>query len=68
MAGPSSLPEGFDERTSAEMRSIARATFLHALAESSISRAFEANVSNSRGVLRICDDLYDLSAYSRVFV
>jgi len=62
------VPDSFDERVSAEMRSTARAIFLHALAESSISRAFEANVNNSRGVLRICDDLYDLGAYSRLFV
>jgi glycerate 2-kinase len=52
----------------AEMRSVARGIFLHALGESSISRAFEANVNNSRGVLRVCQDLYDLRAYSRVFV
>src|SRR5437868_8564395 len=58
----------FNHDAGAEMRSSARAIFLHALAESSISRAFEANIDNSRGVLRICDDLYDLSAYSRVFV
>ena len=57
-----------DARTSTEIRSTARAIFLHALAESGISRAFEANIENNRGVLRICEDLYDLSAYSHVFV
>jgi hydroxypyruvate reductase len=51
-----------------EMRSTARAIFLHALAESSIARAFEANIENNRGVLRIVEDLYDLSAYPHVFV
>jgi glycerate 2-kinase len=60
--------EFFNHDAGAEMRSSARAIFLHALAESSISGAFEANINNSRGVLRICDDLYDLSAYSHVFV
>src|SRR5438874_4879652 len=56
------------ERAAHEMRAIARDLFLHALAETSIAKAFERNVSYSRGVLRVCDDLYDLGAYNRVFV
>ena len=36
--------------------------------ESSISSAFQRHVSSERGVLRICDDLYDLNSYGRVFV
>ena len=52
----------------AEMRSTAGHVFAHAVAESSVERAFQRNVICERGVLRICDDLYDLSSYQRVFV
>jgi hydroxypyruvate reductase len=50
------------------MRSTAREIFLHALAECSIEKAFARHLSCDRGVLRVCDDLYPLSSYSRVFV
>jgi len=52
----------------AGMKEIARHIFEHALSESSISRAFSRQVQCERGVLRICDDLYDLNSYSRFFV
>ncbi|MBI2678610.1 MAG: DUF4147 domain-containing protein [Candidatus Koribacter versatilis] len=61
-------PEPQSERAAHEMRSTARDLFLHALAETSIPKAFERHVSYARGVLRVCDDLYDLGAYNRVFV
>ena len=48
--------------------STARDIFLHALAESSIEKAFERNVEYSRGVLRIGQDLHDLGSYNRVRV
>ena len=48
------------------MRSLAREIFLHALAEASIAKAFDRHVYYDRGVLRVCDDLYDLKSYSRV--
>jgi hydroxypyruvate reductase len=48
------------------MRSAAREIFLHALSEASIEKAFDRQVHYQRGVLRICDDLYDLKSYSRV--
>src|SRR5258708_19982832 len=48
------------------MRVAAREMFLHALAEASIEKAFERHVSYKRGVLRVCDDLYNLQSYSRV--
>ncbi|MGA9043212.1 MAG: DUF4147 domain-containing protein [Terriglobales bacterium] len=51
-----------------EMRVTARHLFEHALTESSIDRAFERHVHCERGVLRICEDLYDLNSYARVFV
>ena len=48
------------------MRSIARDIFLHALSEASIEKAFDRHVNYQRGVLRVCDDLYDLNAHPRV--
>lgn len=49
-------------------RATARAIFDHALREASIPKAFARHVSCDRGILRVCDDLYDLNAHSRVFV
>jgi glycerate 2-kinase len=48
------------------MRSAAREIFLHSLAEASIEKAFDRHVHYQRGVLRVCDDLYDLNSHSRV--
>jgi glycerate 2-kinase len=50
------------------MKEIARHIFDHALRESSISRAFSRHLHCKRGVLRICEDLYDLNSYNRVLV
>jgi glycerate 2-kinase len=50
------------------MKEIARHIFDHALRESSISRAFSRHVHCERGVLRVCEDVYDLNSYSRVLV
>ncbi len=50
------------------MRVTARHLFQHALAESSIDRAFEKHVTCERGVLRVREDLYDLHTYHRVLV
>ena len=51
-----------------QMRGTARKIFLHALAEASIASGFARHVHCERGVLRVCEDLYDLQAYSRVVV
>jgi glycerate 2-kinase len=51
-----------------QMRDAAREIFHQALAEASISMAFARHVHCERGVLRVCEDLYDLQAYSRVLV
>jgi glycerate 2-kinase len=51
-----------------QMRDTAREIFRHALAEASIAEAFARHVHCERGVLRVCEDLYHLSAYSRVLV
>jgi hydroxypyruvate reductase len=48
------------------MRSAAREIFLQALSEASIEKAFDRHVNYQRGVLRVCDDLFDLGSYSRV--
>jgi hydroxypyruvate reductase len=63
-----STAAGDHERRAIEMRVAARHLFEHALAESSIERAFERHVVCDRGVLRVCEDLYDLHSYGRVFV
>jgi hydroxypyruvate reductase len=51
-----------------DLRSTAREIFLRALRQASIARAFERHVHCERGVLRVCEDLYDLHAFSRVQV
>ncbi len=50
------------------MREHARGIFQQALAEASIGRGFSRHVHCERGVLRVCEDLYDLHSYSRVLV
>jgi glycerate 2-kinase len=50
------------------MKQIARHIFDHALRESSISQAFARHLHCERGVLRVGEDLFDLNAYSRIFV
>ena len=51
-----------------EMREAAREIFRHALAQASIAKGFARHVQCERGVLRVCEDLYDLQSYSRVLV
>jgi glycerate 2-kinase len=56
------------ESTFRQMRQAARSIFREALANASISRAFEQHVNCDRGVLRIREDLFDLHSYSHVLV
>jgi glycerate 2-kinase len=49
-------------------RALAREIFLDTLAECSVPAAFQRNLEYDHGVLRIGEDLYNLDAYSRVFV
>ena len=56
------------ECTSREMRAITQEIFQHALEESSIERGFSRNLYYERGILQVCDDLYDLDAFSKLFV
>lgn len=51
-----------------QMRESARSIFLKALAEASIANGFARHVNYERGILRVREDLYDLSSYSRVLV
>ncbi len=46
----------------------ARDIFRGAMANASIGRAFAHHVNCDRGVLRVCEDLFDLHSYSRVLV
>jgi glycerate 2-kinase len=62
------MPDSHRELQFRQMRETAREIFGHALAESSISKAFGRHVHCERELLRVCDDLYDLQSYSRVFV
>jgi len=61
-------PSTLNESLAHEMRVIARDIFRHALREASVAKAFERSVEYSRGVLRVCDDLYPLDGFPRVFV
>jgi glycerate 2-kinase len=49
-------------------REAARGIFEHALGEVAIPKAFARHLNCERGILRVCEDLYDLNAYSRVSV
>ncbi len=50
------------------MRDTARGIFFTALQNASIASAFARHVHCERGILRICEDLFDLNSYARVFV
>ena len=50
------------------MRDVAREIFSAALKNASIESAFSRHLRCERGVLRICEDLYDLNSYNRVLV
>src|SRR5215467_10999019 len=47
---------------------IARQLFFHAIAEASVKRAFERHIGCERGVLRVCEEHFDLHSYGRIFV
>jgi len=56
-----------DNPTARQMRRTARDIFRHALREASIEKAFRRHVHLDRSVLRVGEDLYDLSGERRVF-
>lgn len=51
-----------------KMRELARALFAQSLAQSTVEQGFARHISCDHGVLRIGEDLYDLAAFSRIFV
>ena len=53
--------------TSAQMRDVAREIFRRTLSEINLHKVLSKRLEYTRGVLRICDDLYDLGRYSRVY-
>jgi glycerate 2-kinase len=57
-----------NEGSARQWRMSVRQVFQDALAQSTIQQAFARHVNHDRGVLRVCDDLYALSAYSRLSV
>jgi glycerate 2-kinase len=62
------MPELVSESKFREIRETARSIFAETLKKSSIAKAFVRHVHCERGVLRVCEDLYDLHSYSHVFV
>lgn len=51
-----------------DQKVIAREIFDYALKQTSVAAAFERHVAYDRGVLRICEDLYELNSFSKVLV
>jgi hydroxypyruvate reductase len=49
-----------------QMREAARSIFLQALSDATVAKGFERHVQYERGILRVCEDLYDLNSYSGV--
>jgi glycerate 2-kinase len=66
MSSPEQSARG--DSVARRMREAARDIFRHALEESSVERAFRRKVYYERGVLQVAEDLYDLGAFSRIFV
>ena len=62
------MPEPVSESQFHNMRHVALDIFQQALDQASIKKGFDRHVQYERGILRICEDLYDLNSYSRVFV
>jgi hydroxypyruvate reductase len=56
------------DRLALDMRVTARHLFEQALSDASIDHAFQRHVECERGVLRVCEDLFDLNSFSRVYV
>src|SRR5437773_10379201 len=54
--------------TFAHMRGVASEIFRRTLSEVNVHKVLANRLENTRGVLRSCDDHYDLNRYSRVFV
>jgi hydroxypyruvate reductase len=51
-----------------DAKEIARDIFDHALKQTTVSAAFAKHIAYDRGILRVCEDLYELNAFARVLV
>src|SRR5215469_11626595 len=60
------MPDPASETQFRQMRDAARSIFTEALSQASIAAGFDRHVQYERGILRICEDLYDLHSYSHV--
>src|SRR5690349_11129424 len=56
-----------EDATFSETRATARRIFLESLSEINVQKAFQKNLEIHRGVLRVCEDLYDLRSFAKVF-
>jgi glycerate 2-kinase len=65
---PSTGRQVVDVTSTQRMRQVAREIFLHALSQSNIDRAFDRHMGYERGILRVGEDLYDLSSFSRIVI
>ena len=52
----------------AQMREVATEIFRRTLSDINVHKVLSNRLECTRGVLRVCDDLYDLNRYSSVFV
>src|SRR4051812_11201772 len=65
---PSSGQQVVDASLAHRMKQVCREIFSHVLQQSDIDRAFDRHMSYERGILRVGDDLYDLSSFSRIVI
>src|SRR5438105_9965803 len=62
------MSSSFPSHERSALRQVAREIFMHTLKQIGVEAAFDKHVEYSRGVLRICDDLYHLNSHSRILV
>src|SRR5436190_19594566 len=65
---PSTGRQVVDVTSTQRMRQVAREIFSHALTQSNIDRTFDRHMGYERGILRVGEDLYDLSSFSRIVI
>ncbi len=62
------MPDPASAARFSEMRDTARSILRSTLEQASIANAFARHVNCERGILRVCEDLYDLHSYAHVSV
>jgi glycerate 2-kinase len=60
------MPDAASDARFREMREGALSIFQYALEQASVDKGFARHIHYERGILRVCEDLYDLQSYSRV--